>query len=396
MPKLRRPELSLRDHLSAKVPAGTLDRIDRIGNGDRSQGTRAVIAAGLDALEGLPVRAPFPSQEVSAPPAAALDVDALADALIDRLPSQRVVKVGPPSAEVIAVGIVLAMRDPATRAAIVAELPASPRADVSALAGALYDLVGPMLADAVKGSARGARSSQIAAVGVVGVARVVDALRAAHEAADYAGTLPDHEARRVLARAVIDAVADLQGIPAEPAPAPAPPVVAELPAEGARIDPATLRGVGGERRRNPPERRDPAPREDAPGRRLADGLRAARDARGLTQRDAAAAARVPLATYQRAEQGKDIRETTRTALTAWIAETAPPVAETAPPVADSRIFAGLLARRLRDARHARRMSLQACADAAGVKLAIYRKAEGGAANLTAHAYSKLMAWIGEG
>ena len=57
MPKLRRPELSLRDHLSAKVPAGTLDRIDRIGNGDRSQGTRAVIAAGLDALEGLPVRA---------------------------------------------------------------------------------------------------------------------------------------------------------------------------------------------------------------------------------------------------------------------------------------------------------------------------------------------------
>ena len=320
MPKLRRPELSLRDHLSAKVPAGTLDRIDRIGNGDRSQGTRAVIAAGLDALEGLPVRAPFPSQEVSAPPAAALDVDALADALLDRLPAQRVVKVGPPSPDTIAAGIVLAMRDPATRAAIVAELPASPRADVSALAGALYDLVGPMLADAVKGSARGARSSQIAAVGVVGVARVVDALRAAHEAADYAGTLPDHEARRVLSRAVIDAVADLQGMPPEPVPAPAPPVAAELPAEGARIDPATLRGVGGERRRNPPERRDPAPREDAPGRRLADVLRSARDARGLTQRDAAGAAKVPLATYQRAEQGKDVREPTRAALMAWIGE----------------------------------------------------------------------------
>jgi len=177
-----------------------------------------------------------------------------------------------------------------------------------------------MLVDAVKGGARGARPSQLAAVGVVGVARVIDALRAAHEAADYAGTLPDHEARRVLARAVIDAVADLQGMPPEPAPAPAPPVAAELPAEGARIDPATLRGVGGERRRNPPERRDPAPREDAPGRRLADGLRAARDARGLTQRDAAAAARVPLATYQRAEQGKDVRESTRAALTAWIGE----------------------------------------------------------------------------
>ena len=324
MPKLRRPELSLRDHLSAKVPAGTLDRIDRIGNGDRSQGTRAVIAAGLDALEGLPVRAPFPSQEVSAPPAAALDVDALADALIDRLPAPTVRRVEPPDSGAIAAGIVLAMRDPATRAAIVAELPARPL-DVSALAGALYDLAGPMLVDAVKGSARGARSSQIAAVGVVGVARVIDALRAAHEAADYAGTLPDQDARRVLARAVIDAVADLQGIPAEPAPAPAPPVVAELPAEGARIDPATLRGVGGERRRNPPERRDPAPREDAPGRRLADALRAARDARGtegrpLPQRAAAAAARVALATYQHAEQGKDVRESTRAALTAWIGE----------------------------------------------------------------------------
>lgn len=320
MPKLRRPELSLRDHLATKLPAGTLDRIDRIGDGDRSKGARAVIAAGLDALEGLPVRAPAnPSQEVNA--GAALDVDALADALIDRLPAPTVRRVEPPDSGAIAAGIVLAMRDPATRAAIVAELPASPPADVSALAGALYDLVGPMLVDAVKGSARGARPSQLAAVGVVGVARVIDALRAAFEAADYAGTLPDHEARRVLARAVIDAVADLQGMPAEPAPAPAPPVAADLPAEGARIDPATLRGVvGGERRRNPPERRDPAPREDAPGRRLADGLRAARDARGLTQRDAAAASHVPLATYQRAEQGKDIRETTRAALMAWIGE----------------------------------------------------------------------------
>ena len=217
-----------------RLDALTLGRLDayaaRIGR-KRAGAAAVVIAAGLDALEGLPVRAPFPSQEVSAPPAA-LDVDALADALIDRLPSQRVVKVGPPSAEVIAVGIVLAMRDPVTRAAIGAEL---------------------------------------AAAGVT-------------------------------------------------ARAPAPPVVADLPAEGVRIDPATLRGVGGERRQNPPERRDPAPREDAPGRRLADGLRAARDGRGLTQRDAAAAARVPLATYQRAEQGKDVRESTRAALTAWIGE----------------------------------------------------------------------------
>ena len=309
-----------------RLDAATLARLDAYAERiDKKRGGAAarVIAAGLDALEGLPVRAPFPSQEVNAPPAA-LDVDALADALIDRLPAPTVRRVEPPDSGAIAAGIVLAMRDPATRAAIVAELPARPL-DVSALAGALYDLAGPMLVDAVKGSARGARSSQIAAVGVVGVARVIDALRAAHEAADYAGTLPDQDARRVLARAVIDAVADLQGIPAEPAPAPAPPVVAELPAEGARIDPATLRGVGGERRRNPPERRDPAPREDAPGRRLADALRAARDARGtegrpLPQRAAAAAARVALATYQHAEQGKDVRESTRAALTAWIGE----------------------------------------------------------------------------
>ena len=192
-----------------RLDALTLGRLDayaaRIGR-KRAGAAAVVIAAGLDAL---------------------------ADALIDRLPAPTVRRVEPPDSGAIAAGIVLAMRDPATRAAIVAEL---------------------------------------------------------------------------------------QGMPAETAPAPAPPVVAGLPAEGARIDPATLRGVGGERCWNPPERRDPAPREDAPGRRLADALRAARDARGLTQRDAAAAARVPLATYQRAEQGKDIRETTRTALTAWIGE----------------------------------------------------------------------------
>ena len=197
MPKLRRPELSLREHLSAKVPAGTLDRIDRIGNGDRSQGTRAVIAAGLDAIEGRSL----PSREATPPPAAALDVDALARALAEHM--------------------------------------------------------GPMLA-----------------------AAVADGLRR----------------------------------PPRESPPPAPP------ADGPRIDPATLRGVGGERRRNPPERRDPPPREDLPGRRLADALRAARDARGLTQRDAAAAARVPLATYQRAEQGNDVRESTRGALMAWIGE----------------------------------------------------------------------------
>lgn len=187
-----------------RLDAATLARLDAYAERiDKKRGGAAarVIAAGLDALEGLPVRAPFPSQEATPPPAAALDVDALARALAEHM--------------------------------------------------------GPMLA-----------------------AAVADGLRR----------------------------------PPRESPPPAPP------ADGPRIDPATLRGVGGERRRNPPERRDPPPREDLPGRRLADALRAARDARGLTQRDAAAAARVPLATYQRAEQGNDVRESTRAALTAWIGE----------------------------------------------------------------------------
>ena len=144
------------DHLSARLPARTLERIDRAGPGDRQQGARAVIAAGLettmsdtenpgpgpapfgvrldaatlarldayaaridrkrggaaarvivaglDALEGLPVRAPFPSQEVSAPPAAALDVDALADAVADR--------VVPAMADAVAYGVALRSENP--------------------------------------------------------------------------------------------------------------------------------------------------------------------------------------------------------------------------------------------------------------------------------------------
>lgn len=152
MPKLRRPEQAMTDHLSARLPAGTLERIDRAGNGDRQQGARAVIAAGLettmsdtdnltaaagpapfgvrldaatlarldayaaridrkrggaaarvivaglDALEGLPVRAPERSAKDTAN-AAALDVDALADAVADR--------VVPAMADAVAYGVAL-------------------------------------------------------------------------------------------------------------------------------------------------------------------------------------------------------------------------------------------------------------------------------------------------
>ena len=103
MPKLRRPEQAMTDHLSARLPAGTLERIDRAGNGDRQQGARAVIAAGLDALEGLPVRAPERSAKDTAN-AAALDVDALADAVADR--------VVPAMADAVAYGVALRSEKP--------------------------------------------------------------------------------------------------------------------------------------------------------------------------------------------------------------------------------------------------------------------------------------------
>jgi hypothetical protein len=140
------------DHLSARLPAGTLERIDRAGNGDRQQGARAVIAAGLettmsdtdtptgqgpapfgvrldaatlarldayaaridrkrggaaarviaaglDALEGLPVRAPERWSAKGTANAAALDVDAIADAVADR--------VVPAMADAVAYGVAL-------------------------------------------------------------------------------------------------------------------------------------------------------------------------------------------------------------------------------------------------------------------------------------------------
>ena len=280
MPKLRRPELGMKDHLSAKLPAGTLERIDRAGNGDRSQGARAVVAAGLDALEGLPVRAPAPDPSREVSPGAALDVDALADALIDRLPAPTVRRVEPPDSGAIAAGIVLAMRDPATRGAIVAELPASPLADVSALAGALYDLVGPMLADAVADGARRARRPELAPVGVVGVARVVDALRAAFEGAAYGGPMGDADARRVLSRAVIDAVNVFAygeaGPPVPDAPKKLEPGIEAPPApSGRRRPPATPR-PGGQRR---------APVPDPPERRAADRLTDADVGRWVAETD---------------------------------------------------------------------------------------------------------------
>lgn len=100
-----------------------------------------------------------------------------------------------------------------------------------------------------------------------------------------------------------------------------PSVVAAVAPAPPRIDPATLRAVvpSAQRRKGPPERRDPAPRESAPGRRLADALKAAREARGLTQKMAADNAGVSIATYQRAEQGNAVGLETAARFDAWIA-----------------------------------------------------------------------------
>jgi len=95
-----------------RLDAATLARLDAYAARiDKKRGGAAVrvVAAGLDALEGLPVRAPAadPSREVS--PGPALDVDALADALIDRLPAPTVRRVEPPDSGAIAAGIVLGL-----------------------------------------------------------------------------------------------------------------------------------------------------------------------------------------------------------------------------------------------------------------------------------------------
>lgn len=204
--------------------------------------------------------------------------------------------------------------------------------DVQALAGALYDRIGPMLADAAaEGAARRAPRLDVAPVGVVGVARVVDALRGAFEAAREGGELPDREARARLSRAVIEAINVLaygegDDAPTKPAdaspaarPAPLPEPAAAVPETPApRLPAHAVRGLQRERRRGSPERRDPPPREGPPGRRLPDAMKAAREARSLSQRSAADAAGVPLATFQRAESGKDVRPETRERLEAWI------------------------------------------------------------------------------
>ena len=204
------------------------------------------------------------------------------------------------------------------------------KVDVTAIAAALADVLAPPLADAVADGVRRGRRPELAPVGVVGVGRVVDSLRAAFEAARVGGELPDREARARLDRAVIEAINVLAyGETAPEAaskgpPAPDPRQIPLLPAEGVagaathRIDAGKIRAAipAAERRKGSPERREDA-REEAPGRRLADELRNARESRGLTQRDAAAAAGVPISTYQRAEQGKDLRPENRDRLAAW-------------------------------------------------------------------------------
>jgi len=239
-----------------RLDGPTLARLDAYAerNG-RKRGWAAVrsIAAGLDALEGAP------TAPVSPPP----------------LPGSNVT-VAPPTGGAASL-------------------------DVPAVAGALYDLIGPQLAGAIAEGLRRGRRSDLAPVGVVGVARVVDALRVAFEAARDGAALPDREARGVLSRAVIEAINALAYGDTEEAAAPRGPARA-------------VRGPQGERRGGSPDRRASPPR-------LADTLKAAREARGLSQRGAAESAGVPIGIYQRAEQGKDVRPDGRQRLEAWISAT---------------------------------------------------------------------------
>ena len=136
--------------------------------------------------------------------------------------------------------------------------------DVEALAVALYERVGPMLSDAVAEGAHRARSPKLAPVGVVGVARVVDALRAAYDAARDGGGMADYDARRVLSAAVIEAInVFAHGEAAAPV-----PDALELGSEAA---------PGSTGRRRPPSKPRPggqrrAPVSDPPERRAADRL----------------------------------------------------------------------------------------------------------------------------
>lgn len=138
-----------------RLDAQTLERLDAYaGRAARKRGWAAAraIAAGLDALDG--VAAPPPSPGSNPAPSA-----------------------GTPEAN-----------------------------DARALAGALYDMLAPQLVDAVAAGVRRGQRPEIASVGVIGVARVVDALRAASESAS---DLPDGAARARLAVAVSDAIAML-------------------------------------------------------------------------------------------------------------------------------------------------------------------------------------------
>lgn len=139
--------------------------------------------------------------------------------------------------------------------------------DVNALAVALYERVGPMLSDAVAEGAHRARSPKLAPVGVVGVARVVDALRAAYEAARDGGGMADYDARRVLSAAVIEAInVFAHGEAAAPAP--------DAPKN---LEPGSEAAPGSTGRRRPPSKPRPggqrrAPVPDPPERRGADRL----------------------------------------------------------------------------------------------------------------------------
>lgn len=199
-------------------------------------------------------------------------------------------------------------------------------AAVMALADALGGKLAPALVAAVTDAGRRPFGAEVAPVGAVGVARVVDALRAAVE---FAATQPDAVARARLAAAATDAILALTaGDMGDHREGPNGAAVMEgLRDAVAGAGPAVSARAG-----SGPEQAAAAPRGPQSTRRasaagepidLAPALKVARAALGLTQETAANAAGVSVVSYRRAEQGRHIGDPTRALLEAWVSSHGP-------------------------------------------------------------------------
>ena len=201
--------------------------------------------------------------------------------------------------------------------------------EIAALADALGERLAPALATAVARAESGPRAVDVAPVGVVGVARVVDALRAAVE---FAASQPDGAARARLAMAATDAIlaltaGDVADLRDGPNRAGLRKAVRRVVASASLLDSASAGPVPAPAEEAPDAARTATPRRrrgSDPADALAPALKAARTARGLTQDAAATDAGVSVVSYRRAEQGRQVGKPTRAVLDAWAKAHSPP------------------------------------------------------------------------